>query len=170
MDNFLNCLAFTLQSEGGFSNNPSDPGNWTGGSIGAGELRGTKSGISAAAYPTLDIRNLSQQQIEMIYRQDYFAPIHGDMLPSPLAMVAFDAAVNAGVRHSVIWLQQSAGVIADGNFGDKTLQALTGGNALALANDALARRLDYYARLPGWKTFGLGWARRILKLAQKIQH
>lgn len=170
MDNFTDCLAFVLQAEGGYSDNPADPGNWTGGIVGAGELRGTKSGISAAAYPKLDIRNLDEQQIEAIYRQDYFVPVCGDALPLPLAMVAFDGAVNAGVRRSIIWLQQSAGVVADGVPGNKTISTLNNGNAVALASDALARRLDFYACSPGWGTFGLGWARRILKLAQAIGH
>lgn len=168
MDNFANCLAFTLQAEGGYSDNPADPGNWTGGVCGAGELRGTKCGISAAAYPALDIRNLSDEQIQDIYRKDYFAPVAGDKLPLPLAMVAFDAAVNAGVRRAIIWLQQSAGVQADGVLGGKTLAALQVGNAVQLAQEALARRLDFYARLPGWGSFGLGWTRRVLKLAQSI--
>lgn len=169
MDNFKNCLAFVLQAEGDYSDDPADPGNWTSGVVGGGALHGTKCGISAAAYPTLDIRNLTRQQIEDIYRQDYFIPVHGDDLPLPLAMVAFDAAVNAGVRRSVVWLQQSAGVTADGMLGDVTLRALNGGSPSVLANDALARRLDYYAGLPNWTKFGLGWARRILSLAQKIQ-
>lgn len=170
MDNFVSCLAFVLQAEGGYSDNPADPGNWTGGIVGAGELRGTKSGISAAAYPALDIRNLGEQQIETIYRQDYFSPVRGEALPLPLAMVAFDAAVNAGVRRSIIWLQQSAGVAADGVLGDRTLSVLSTGNALELAGEALARRLDFYARSPGWGDFGLGWSRRVLKLAQMIGH
>ncbi|MBU6419055.1 MAG: hypothetical protein KGQ79_04930 [Proteobacteria bacterium] len=170
MDNFEICLNFVLEAEGGYSDNPADPGNWTGGAVGAGELRGTKCGISAAAYPTLDIRNLTQPQINEVYLRDYFAPVRGEGLPFPLAMVAFDAAVNAGVHRSVIWLQQSAGVLTDGIFGDVTLKALNSGNALSLANDALAYRLDYYAGLQNWSIFGLGWARRILKLAQKIQH
>ena len=168
MDSFENCLAFVLQSEGGYSDDPADPGNWTAGIVGEGELRGTKCGISAAAYPMLDIRNLTQQQIEDIYRRDYFLPVRGSELPQPLAMVAFDAAVNVGVRRSVILLQQSAGVAADGVLGDVTLKALNRGNACELASDALARRLAYYAELPSWKEFGLGWTKRILKLAQRI--
>lgn len=169
MDNFTACLAFVLQAEGGYSDNPADPGNWTGGIAGAGELRGTKCGISAAAYPALDIQNLTEQQIEIIYRQDYFMPVHGATLPLPLAMVAFDAAVNAGVRRSIIWLQQSAGVTADGVLGDETLNVLTSGDAVALSGEALARRLDFYARSSEWASFGLGWTRRVLKLAQAIQ-
>jgi hypothetical protein len=37
--------------EGGLSMDERDPGNWTGGAIGKGELRGTKYGISAQTYP-----------------------------------------------------------------------------------------------------------------------
>ncbi len=170
MDNFAPCLAFVLQAEGGYSDNPSDPGNWTGGIVGAGELRGTKCGISAAAYPALDIRNLTPQQIEDIYRKDYYAPVRGDALPLALALVGFDAAVNAGARRSVIWLQQGVGVVADGIFGDRTLGALVSGNAVEIGNEALARRLDFYARSPGWANFGLGWAGRLLRLAQMIGH
>lgn len=83
MDNFIDCLAFVLQAEGGYSDDPADPGNWVSGTVGDGALRGTKCGISAAAYPKLDIRNLTQQQIEDIYRQDYFLPVHGNDLPLP---------------------------------------------------------------------------------------
>jgi hypothetical protein len=38
----------TIGLEGGFSRNPDDNGNWTGGRRGLGELKGTKYGISAA--------------------------------------------------------------------------------------------------------------------------
>jgi len=117
MDNFSRCFAFTLGSEGGFTENAADPGNWTGGAIGQGALRGTKYGISAAAYPALDIANLTQADAQAIYRRDYWAKLQGDALPLPLAFVAFDAAVNAGLRRSVIWLQQAAGQGADGALG-----------------------------------------------------
>ena len=44
-------LAETLAHEGGYSSNPKDPGNWTGGKVGAGKLLGTQKGIAAASYP-----------------------------------------------------------------------------------------------------------------------
>lgn len=168
MDNFSRCFAFTLGSEGGFTENAADPGNWTGGAIGQGALRGTKYGISAAAYPALDIANLTQADAQAIYRRDYWAKLQGDALPLPLAFVAFDAAVNAGLRRSVIWLQQAAGQGADGALGPATLAALTRGDALALAREALVRRLDFSSRLPDWQNFGLGWSRRIIALAGEI--
>src|SRR5271165_4946617 len=101
MDNFARCFAFTLGVEGGYTDNPADPGNWSGGAVGHGELRGTKYGISAAAYPALDISKLSEAEAQEIYRSDFYAPLHGDELALPVAMVAFDAAVNAGLRRSV---------------------------------------------------------------------
>ncbi len=168
MDNFSRCFAFTLSVEGGFSDNPADPGNWTGGVVGHGTLCGTKFGISAAAYPHLDIANLSENGAEKIYRQDYYEPLHGDELKSPVALVAFDAAVNAGLRRSVVWLQQALNKQADGVLGPVTLLALNTADGAVLAREALARRIDFYARSPGWTNFGLGWARRTIALATEI--
>ncbi len=168
MDEFARCFAFTLSAEGGFTNNKHDPGNWTGGAVGRGQLRGTKFGISAAAYPDLDIQNLSEAAAENIYRRDYFRPLHGDELPLPVAMVAFDAAVNVGVHRSVVWLQQAAGQVTDGVLGHKTLAAIQAADPVTLAHEALAQRITFYAGLADWPEFGLGWVRRVIRLAGEI--
>ena len=168
MDNFARCFAFTLGAEGGFTSNPDDPGNWTGGQVGHGALRGTKFGISAAAYPSLDIANLTRQNAQDIYRRDYWAPLQGDSLPFVIALAAFDAAVNAGPRRAIAWLQQAAGLPADGVLGEATLAALIAGNPMLLAREALVRRLDFSTRLPAWADFGLGWSRRIIALAGEM--
>lgn len=168
MDNFARCVAFTLASEGGFTKTASDPGNWTGAAVGHGELHGTKYGISAAAYPGLDIENLSEQDAENIYRRDYYTALHGDELLLPVALVLFDGAVNAGLRRAVIWLQQAANLLADGVLGAQTLEAVKAVDALVLAREMLARRIDFYARLPTWPDFGLGWTRRVIALANEI--
>jgi lysozyme family protein len=168
MDNFARCFAFTLGAEGGYSNNAADPGNWTGGAVGNGELRGTKFGISASAYPQLDIANLTQDEAEAIYRRDYWAALQGDDLPLPIALVAFDAAVNAGPRRAISWLQLAAGIPADGVLGSATLAALNAGDAAALAREALVRRLEFSTHLATWASFGLGWSRRIIALAGEV--
>jgi lysozyme family protein len=168
MDKFARCFGFTIDAEGGYTADAADPGNWTGGAVGRGALHGTKYGISAAAYPALDIAALTAAEAEAVYRRDYWAALQGEALPLPLAMVAFDAAVNAGRRRAVMWLQQAAGLAADGVLGAESLAALLAGDAVALAREALARRLDYYARLPSWANFGLGWSRRLVALAGAI--
>src|ERR1700693_3076544 len=168
MNNFPRCFAFTLGEEGGHTDNPADPGNWTGGQLGHGVQRGTKFGISAATYPQCDIANLTEAMAEEIYRRDFWAPLQGAALPLPLALVAFDAAVNAGPRRAITWLQQAAGLDSDGVLGPGTLAALTTGNVLQLAREALVRRLDFSSRLPTWPSFGLGWSRRMIALAGEL--
>ena len=165
---FDQALAIVLGHEGGFSNERADPGNWTGGRVGVGELRGTKFGISAGAYPTIDIANLSLESAGAIYRQSYWDCVEGDRLPPPLALLVFDAAVNNGVGRAVRWLQQTLDVAIDGQLGPQTLAALerearTKGGA-ALCSEFLARRMTFMASLPTWASFGLGWSRRLCAL------
>ncbi len=97
MDAFEQALAFVIGHEGGYTAVASDPGNWTGGRCGAGECRGTHWGISAAAYPQIDIHALTQAQAGEIYRRDYWDRAGCGRLPPPLALLVFDAAVNNGV-------------------------------------------------------------------------
>jgi len=167
-DKFSICVAFTLAQEGGFTDNAADPGNWTGGQVGCGLLRGTNFGISAAAYPSLDIAGLTQADAEAIYRRDYWTPLNADAMSFAVALVAFDAAVNAGIRRSIIWLQQAAAVQTDGVLGNETQAALAKGDPVTIAREALARRLEFSSRLPIWPNFGLGWTRRVLCLAGMI--
>jgi lysozyme family protein len=168
LDNFSRCIAFTLAQEGGYSNNAADPGNWTGGAVGQGVLRGTNFGISAAAYPALDIANLTRAEAEAIYRRDYWEAVAGDELPVPLDLVAFDAAVNCGPRKAILWLQLAAGAVADGALGAATLAALRAGDPAGIAREALARRLEFCSHLPAWANFGLGWTRRVICLACEV--
>ena len=50
---------FVIGHEGKWGNDRRDRGNWTSGVIGKGELKGTKYGVAAHAYPELDIKNLT---------------------------------------------------------------------------------------------------------------
>ncbi len=68
---FQHCLALLFQHEGRFSRDPADPGNWTAGKVGLGVLKGTKFGISAGAYPHLDIENLTLADVGPIYKSFY---------------------------------------------------------------------------------------------------
>lgn len=168
MDKFGQCFAFTVGIEGGYTASPADKGNWTGGAVGAGVLKGTKYGISAAKYPDLDIVSLTLDQAEAIYRKDYWPGIRGDELPLQLGLVGFDGAVNSGVPESIIWLQAAAGVKQDADFGQVTLAALLKGDPAELADNALAERVLYDAALGSWRIYGRGWARRIMALGRAV--
>jgi lysozyme family protein len=166
MTAFDQAFTFVVGAEGGYTNDPRDPGNWTGGRVNSGACRGTNWGISAAAFPTRDIAALTRDDAQSIYRARYWAPIEGDTLPPPLALLVFDAAVNNGPARAIRWLQQALGVNADGAMGPPTRAALAArtSDAPTLCADMLAYRTDYMARLPGWQVFGLGWARRLTSL------
>lgn len=160
-DNFEACLQEVLRHEGGFSDTRSDPGNWTGGKVGVGTLKGTKYGISAAAYPSIDIKNITVEFAASQYKKNYWDAVRGDDLPRGLDLVAFDAAVNSGVSRGAKWLQSALGVPADGKVGPKTIAAANAAHKDAVIDRACDLRLGFLRQLRTWKTFGKGWTRRV---------
>ena len=164
--NFDHAFKIVLNHEGGFTKNPRDSGNWTGGRVGQGQLHGTQYGISAASYPKLDIAALTLDEAQTIYRRDYWDRLRADDLPPSLALLAFDAAVNCGVSRSARWLQSAVGAHPDGLVGPRTLLAVQahGYNCAEICAEMLASRLLFMSNLPTWPTFGPGWARRLCYL------
>ncbi len=159
-------FAATLRHEGGALDlTASDRGNWTGGKVGSGSLRGSRFGISAAAYPDLDIAGLTLADAETIYRRDYWTAIRGDGLPAPLAVMVFDSAVNNGVEAAATLLQASVGAVEDGVIGPATLAAVDAWAARrgvsGLCTEFLARRIVLMASIPEWGRDALGFARRL---------
>jgi lysozyme family protein len=128
-DGFAAALATVLAHEGGYQAMPDDPGNWTSGKIGIGELKGTKFGLSAAAYPSLDIASLTEAEAAAIYRRDYWDRWRFARLPPAMAAKLFDAAVNIGIESAVRALQRalraagSARLAEDGALGSETIEA-----------------------------------------------
>lgn len=170
MEAFLNAFAIVVGVEGGYGTDPHDDGNWTGGAVGEGELRGTKYGISAAAYPTLDIASLTLADAQHIYGEDYWAPIggngHVDALPLPTycALLTFDAAVNQGVAHAIAWLQTALGVNVDGDVGPLTLEAAQRADPLELVSALVWQRDQGYRAARNWPRYGHGWINRLSRV------
>jgi lysozyme family protein len=167
-DPFAAALAFVLAEEGGFQADPDDPGNWTGGAVGAGALRGTKWGISAAAFPQLDIAALSEEEAAAIYRTHYWRPLGADQLPAPIAFLLFDAAVMAGCAGAVRLLQEAAGAEVDGILGPLTRAQVARACAppagpAPLAARFQALRLGALESLADYPRFGAGWRGRLFR-------
>lgn len=166
---YLAVIDVVLGNEGGLSMVATDPGNWTGGAVKLGTLKGTKWGLSAASFPTLDIPNITRDQAIAIYYPLYFQKAACSTLPAQIALLVMDAAVNNGVGRAVRWLQAAVGAIPDGLFGTASKRAVDSMLTLPLGQDALSaefqtQRLMFMSALPTWKTFGLGWARRLCRL------
>lgn len=143
---FERAFAFVIKWEGKFSTDKNDAGNWTGNAVGVGEMKGTKYGISAAAYPHLDIANLTIGEAKRIYHQSYWLASGADKLTGDLALIHFDTAVNMGVGQAKIMLRDS-----------KETPLLY-----------LGRRLHFYTTLQGWANYGAGWARRVADLMSEV--
>ncbi len=104
IENFRKSLKFILKWEvgnkpnGGYHNDPSDPG---------GE---TKWGISKGGNPNVDIPNLTPEQAADIYINEYWDPAGCDALVYPLCTVVFDSAVQHGVKRALTWLRNATNV------------------------------------------------------------
>lgn len=168
MSLFDDWFAELMQHEGGYSDDPRDPGNWTGGKVGSGVLKGTKYGVAANTFPTLDIRNLTLAEAAAIYRLRYWSAVQAEALPPTLAWATADAAVNSGVSRAVKWLQAAVGAGQDGAIGPATLRAVSTAVARQGVNTvrahALAERALFMASLSTFPTYGRGWFRRLFSL------
>lgn len=160
-DHFPTFIERLLSHEGGYSADPEDPGNWTGGAKGVGTLKGTKFGIAANTYPQLDIKRLTREQAIEIYRRDFWARAKCAQLPKAAAFQLLDGAVNSGIGQAARWLQRAVGVADDGLIGPATLAAVSRTDANDLVLRFNAQRIDFMTRLKNWKHHGAGWMRRI---------
>lgn len=137
-DTWRRSIDFVLRWEGGYVDNPADPGG------------ATNMGITMNTYtrwcqahgqpsPTKDdLRNLTSEEAKQIYFEWYWLPSHSDSMVWPLCLANFDTAVNAGVGRSEEMLQKSGD-----NF-----------------NAYMGNVIDWYTRIAGFDTFGKAWIRR----------
>ena len=156
---FDKAVEVILKHEGGYVNDPVDPG---------GE---TNMGISKRAYPYLNIKELTKKDAKDIYFKDYWLKAKCSKLPEELRMIYFDMVVNMGRSRAVKILQKAItakGVktAVDGGIGPQTIS-----NALksGLEPDRLrSYRVKYYAdlvsRKPKLEKYWFGWYRRALQV------
>lgn len=132
-----------------YENDPDDPGG------------ATKFGVDQRSHPDVDIRNLTEEKAKAIYRKDYWAKIKGGDLPEKIAVVVMDIAVNNGTGRAAKWLQELAGVTADGVIGPITVAASQKLNEVDVAS-LLDRREDFYRAIANGRMakFLKGWLNR----------
>lgn len=146
---FYTAVAFALDREGGYSNDPHDPG---------GE---TAFGIDKRSHPGVDIKALTREDAIAIYRRVYWAATKADQLPAGLAILYFDACVNQGAGAAAHMLQLALGVTADGVVGPGTL-AMAAKAGPPVLTEYAALRGHRYAETANEDRFGLGWMRRLM--------
>ena len=150
---FETAVNYIFKFEGGYSNDPKDPGGIT------------NFGISLRAYPELGadgIKSLTKEQAKEIYKRDYWDVCECDNLPEHLRLMTFDCAVNQGPSYAIRTLQRSIGANPDGIVGPMTVMAsVQTSKEVALYRFAF-NRFSRYESNPNWDRFGVGWTSRLL--------
>lgn len=159
-NNFSYCLQQVLKHEGGFVNHPRDPG----GATNKGVTIGTFRRYVKANATVQDLKNISNEQVAVVYKRHYWDAVRADELPAGVDYCVFDNAVNAGPNRSIKQLQEMTGAVVDGRIGPNTVRAATSVNAKTLIDKLCNRRLSFLRSIRGgslWKTFGRGWQARV---------
>lgn len=136
-----------ISHEGGYVNDPQDPG---------GE---TNWGISKRSYPNVDIKNLTRDGAKEIYRRDFW-DVLGDSNPA-IKFQVFDFAVNSGIGTAIRKLQSALGLADDGRWGPISAAKLASADLSDVLMRYAGQRLMFMTSLSTWDRFGRGWARRI---------
>ena len=157
-DNFTACLAFTLKAEGGFVDDPYDPGGATNKGITLATFQAFTGNPDAT--PT-DLKLIEDTTVSDIYQSGYWAPARAAELPPGVDLMTFDMAVNSGAREAILLLQRAAKVHQDGIIGPITLAAVQAVDPLALVLSLGSAQYWFYRGLPTWQHFGRGWASRV---------
>lgn len=163
--------------EGGYTDDPEDNGNWSGGKKGKGRLIGTKYGISA---PTLianrgphvtvaDMKSLTKNEAIRIYKSQYWDTVRGDDLPAGLDYCVYDFSINSGPGKAARVLQEVIGARVDGVIGPATLAAIrdSGKSVVQMIEEISAKRLAFMRGLRTWNRYKKGWTARVREVASK---
>lgn len=167
-DRFPECLPFILAREGGFVDNPADPG----GATCKGITLATARSVFGTSYTVAQLREITDEQAGAIYRPNYWDAASCGSLPVGVALTTFDMSVMSGPAAAKKLLQKAAGVTADGIVGPMTIAACAV-NPKALVDALAVARGDYYRAIvagrPASSVFLKGWLNRVELTRRRAQ-
>lgn len=145
--------AFTrlLGNEGGYSNNPKDPGGET--------MWGITVAVARAAGYRGEMRDMPVSFAKALYKVKYWSPCGADQFDNAFAFQVFDAAVNHGPNTAIILLQRAVGAKADGALGAQTMALVRAMLPAKVGIRFISERLRFWSAISG-DTFDDGWMNR----------
>lgn len=157
-----------LKREGGFVDHPNDKG----GPTNFGITKITLEAWRGHSVSDSELLALSEVEARDIYRKLYVEqPGFAQITNANMRGLVVDSGVNHGPKRAVRMLQHALGVDEDGEFGDKTLNALTLADPRRLFVRFCAERVRYYGRIISHDAtqhvFALGWANRIAEFIEE---
>ena len=162
-NNYETCIALVLKHEGGYVNNPKDPG----GATNLGVTKKVWEEWVGKPVSLDEMKALTVKDVTPLYKAQYWDRVRGDDLPAGVDYAVMDVAVNSGVVRAAKFLQAALGLTADGIIGPATLAAAEAANPRQLVTDICDKRLAFMQALPIWSTFGKGWQRRVEEVEKK---
>lgn len=159
-----------LRYEGGFVNDPQDPGGATNLGITFGVYKKNSIKLLGEDLTLDNLRALSKEQAMKIYKVLYWAPMCGDEIVHQLtAEIMVDFGINAGLAVAVKKMQlilksQNPDIFVDGVCGPQTYIAINNSESNKLYMMFKQSRIDYYRSLvnskPELGKFLNGWLMR----------
>ncbi len=157
MDRFPQCLAETLRWEGGWSNDPVDPGGATMKGVIQVEYNSYRQTRGLARQT---VRGISDAEVQDIYRHNYWVLMRCDSMPPGVDLLAFDFAVNSGTGQAVKSLQRVLKQPIDGHLGAVTMGAVAQAAPEQLIRAYMDERRRFLRNLKTFWHFGQGWMSR----------
>jgi len=161
--NFFKSLSFTLSMEGGWSDDPQDPGGCTMKGITLETYSEWCSNTGLPPPTSKDLRDIPDALVEALYRSLYWSTIQGDELPDGIDLSVFDFAVNTGPSRSADLLQKAVGLTGPSNdsvIGPITLAAVERQSPFLVIASLADTQESYYRSLSDFSVFGRGWLAR----------
>jgi lysozyme family protein len=160
-------LPIVLQFEGGYVDDPTDPGGETNKGITMATFQQCSHELLGIDPTSENLRSLTDAQAGVIYKTLYWNKIQGDDLAAQaLANIVCDFFVNAGT-HATKLLQHvlnnlGASLVEDGTIGQASLQALAGFDQVQVYRQYKEGRIGYYQALgQKYPQFLKGWLNRV---------
>lgn len=171
---FRAALSWVLSAEGGFVNDPRDPGGATNMGVSLRAVAGLRDEDGGLEFDldndedvdAADIELLRERpdMVEEFYRERYWRPSGCDLLVWPASLLVMDAAVHSGPRVAVVTLQKALRVEQDGRVGPETATAAARIDTAVLARRFCTARTRFFrdlvARRPPLEVFFDGWCSR----------
>jgi lysozyme family protein len=152
-------------SEGGYTNDPRDPGgptNWGITIFDANKYAAEFGWIVGRKVTAADIRAMPKWFAEKVYDAKYWDALDADALPAGLDYVLVDYGVNSGIGRAGKVLRRLLG-LPDNDYRvtAEVLAAVAKRKVSDLINAINAERLRFLKSLSTWSHFGPGWGRRV---------
>jgi lysozyme family protein len=146
--------------EGGYVNHPKDPG----GPTNLGITQQTLSSYLGRKASIADVKALTKAKVQPIYKKRFWDVLRCDELPGGVDLAVYDFGVNSGTSRAARYLQSVVGVPQDGQIGPQTIAACNRYSAQEVVKKLVAKRRGFLMGLKIWKTFGVGWNRRLVSV------